>query len=85
VVYQNCRGLVYGFPKGYGGFENPVAVALINYGDDNDLKLAKTHLPYGCELIGLVEFETDQDQSVYAVRAFIKLSRGVQWVYTKAC
>lgn len=62
------RALVYGIGFGYGGAETPVAVTIINYSDKEAIRLASRSLPHGLSLIGVVEFDSDEDQDVYAVR-----------------
>jgi hypothetical protein len=68
---EMTRALIYGFPFAYGGLESPVAIALVHYFDGGALNLADRHLPAGLSVIGLVEFDSDEEQDVYAVMRFV--------------
>jgi len=65
------RGLLFGIPDGQSGIPGvAIGITVLKYVNEGSLKLAASSLPYGMRLIGLVEFETDEDQDLYAVRGY---------------
>jgi len=66
------RTLLCGLPIGYGGLSHPIAVTIIRYNNNDSISEALRVLPYGVSVIGVVEFESDEEQDVYAVWIDIK-------------
>lgn len=61
------RTLVFGISPSRFGLPNPVAVTVIRYTGDESLKTIVGSVPAGLNLVGIVEFEQDEEQELYSV------------------